>query len=71
MSSTDVEKKADPEMDAQNSVDVNDVDSEKARTRASDAGSEMDLLMYHENNAGRLVIDPEYATRLSSPLFFI
>ena len=26
----------------------------------SNAGSEIDLLEYHEHNAGRLVVDPEY-----------
>ena len=38
---------------------VNEVE-EKGRDRASSqAGSEIDLVAYHEHNAGRLVVDPE------------
>ena len=40
---------------------VSEVD-EKGRDRESTSqdGSEFDLLAYHEHNAGRLVVDPEY-----------
>lgn len=59
---------------AQKVVDNDDIDSEKAAHAGSGSvdDSEIDLLMYHEHNAGRLVVDPEYATsfclRVSTPL---
>lgn len=43
---------------------VNDHDSTKKETSSEDRvasnASELDLISYHEHNAGRLVIDPEY-----------
>ena len=46
--------KNDPTRDSVNEVE------EKGRDRASSqAGSEIDLVAYHEHNAGRLVVDPE------------
>ncbi|KAI0367217.1 MFS general substrate transporter [Pilatotrama ljubarskyi] len=53
MSMTDVKNAA------TNSVE--DVDEKLQDKDSSHAGSEFDLVSYHENNAGRLVIDPEEA----------
>ena len=40
---------------------VNDVDekSQDKQESTSQDGSEIDLVSYHEHNAGRLVVDPE------------
>ena len=41
-------------------LSVNEVDEKPRGDRASSqAGSELDLVAYHEHNAGRLVVDPE------------
>lgn len=38
-----------------------DSDSHSEKPVSSGNGSEIDLLLYHEHNAGRLVVDPEEA----------
>ena len=35
--------------------------SSDIQDNVKEVGSEIDLLDYHEHNAGRLVVDPEYA----------
>lgn len=50
---------------------VSEVD-EKANDRetTSQASSEFDLLAYHEHNAGRLVIDPEYVSVVALSMLY-
>ena len=55
------DKNTSPAIEAQ-SLKGSEQQDEKARVRGSvESGSEIDLLSYHEHNAGRLVIDPECA----------
>ena len=60
MSEADQRKDA---IGAQSPTKTEELDSEKGGhiDSGSEEGSEFDLLAYHEHNAGRLVIDPEYA----------
>lgn len=54
----------------ENTAKTTDQDSEKAGhvDTGSDEGTEIDFQAYHEHNAGRLVIDPEYVTHRFTPI---
>ena len=38
---------------------INEVEEKNRDQASSQEGSELDLVAYHEHNAGRLVVDPE------------
>lgn len=65
---------SDPEMKSTSSVDDAEKGMDGAKTivlrereaSASGTYTEIDLFSYHEHNAGRLVVDPEYVYHLYS-----